>query len=118
MDVGGGEEVEGAGRSHGRGRGRGRARHPAAVGDRQPAARDGDINRLTKTTHVVGAVDFQVSRMLELRRGSVVVSPPPSIVSYVEEAGFGGLLRMRDFDIDSGLLSAFVERWRPETHTF
>ncbi|MED6226396.1 hypothetical protein PIB30_103311, partial [Stylosanthes scabra] len=65
MDVGGGEEVEGAGRSRGRGRGRGRgwgrgrARHPAAVGDRQPAARDGDINRLTRTTHVVGAVDFQ-----------------------------------------------------------
>ncbi|MED6183813.1 hypothetical protein PIB30_041271 [Stylosanthes scabra] len=101
MDVGGGEEVEGAGRGRGRGRGRGcgRVRYPAAVGDRQPAARNDDINRLTRTTHVVGAVDFQVPRMLELRCSSVVVSPPPSIVSYVEEVGFGvahpliGLLR-------------------------
>ncbi|MED6159941.1 hypothetical protein PIB30_046901 [Stylosanthes scabra] len=54
--------------------------------------------------------------MLELRRGSVAVLPPQSIVQYVRDAGFGGLLDMRDFDTDSGLLSAFVERWRPETH--
>ncbi|MED6171352.1 hypothetical protein PIB30_039977 [Stylosanthes scabra] len=79
MDEGGGEQVPGRGRGRGRDRGPGRA-HPAAVGTRQPAVRSGDINRLNTETHLYGAVDFQVPRMLELRRGSVAVLPPQSIV--------------------------------------
>lgn len=45
------------------------------------------------------------------------MDPPPSapIVELVTQAGFGGLLNMQ---LDLALLTALVERWRPETHTF
>ncbi|MED6137166.1 hypothetical protein PIB30_062493, partial [Stylosanthes scabra] len=56
-----------------------------------------------------------VSRLLKLRRGSVIVPPPPVIMSHVRDAGFEGPLMMRDFDVDSPLLSTFVEHWRPES---
>ncbi|MED6172252.1 hypothetical protein PIB30_048299 [Stylosanthes scabra] len=49
--------------------------------------------------------------MLELRRESVLMPPPPAILPYVQDIGFEVPLVMRDFDIDSPLLSAFVERW-------
>ncbi|MED6195306.1 hypothetical protein PIB30_036677 [Stylosanthes scabra] len=93
MDEDGGEQVTSRGRGCGRGRGHGRGRgraHPAAVSVRQPAVRSGDINRLNAETHLYEAMDFQVPRMLELRRGSVAVLPPQSIVQYVRDAGFGG----------------------------
>ncbi|MED6139177.1 hypothetical protein PIB30_081465 [Stylosanthes scabra] len=66
-----------------------------------------DINRLTGTTHMVGAQDFQPYR-----------GPPPTILPYVREAGFEGPLMLRDFDIDGPPLSSFVERWRPEATYF
>ncbi|MED6173208.1 hypothetical protein PIB30_057096 [Stylosanthes scabra] len=44
--------------------------------------------------------------------------PPDCFVSYIREAGFGGPLEMRPFDYDMPLVSALVERWRPETHSF
>ncbi|MED6160812.1 hypothetical protein PIB30_054803 [Stylosanthes scabra] len=90
-------------------RGRGRA---VGRGQRQSALRSSNIGRLTREVHLVGAVDFQFPRLLELRRGSIIVPPPDAIVPYIEEAGFEGPLRMRDFDIDGLLLSSFVERDR------
>ncbi|MED6110279.1 hypothetical protein PIB30_041470 [Stylosanthes scabra] len=44
--------------------------------------------------------------------------PPACLVPYIHEAGFGGPLQMRPFDYDMPLVSALVERWRPETHSF
>ena len=40
---------------------------------------------------------------------------------YVQESGFGPLarmLRMGRVHIDEALVTAMVDRWRPETHTF
>ncbi|MED6114749.1 hypothetical protein PIB30_083500, partial [Stylosanthes scabra] len=45
-----------------------------------------------------------VPRLLELRRGSVIVPPPPAIIMHVRAAGFEGPLMMRDFDIDGPFL--------------
>ncbi|MED6115086.1 hypothetical protein PIB30_086830 [Stylosanthes scabra] len=61
---------------------------------------------------------YSVPRLLELRRGSLIMAPPPAITSYVREASFENPLMLRDFDIDGPLLSSFVERWRLETHIF
>ncbi|KAH7840152.1 hypothetical protein Vadar_013271 [Vaccinium darrowii] len=46
--------------------------------------------------------------------------PPPlaPIVELVRQAGFFGLLNMQYMQLDLALLTALVERWRPETHTF
>ncbi|XP_040955915.1 protein MAINTENANCE OF MERISTEMS-like [Gossypium hirsutum] len=37
---------------------------------------------------------------------------------YLEQVGFGSVALIRTFDLRHDLLSALVERWRPETHTF
>ncbi|MFQ6654633.1 hypothetical protein Gotur_025539 [Gossypium turneri] len=39
-------------------------------------------------------------------------------MTYLEQAGFGSATLIRTFDLRYDLLSALVERWRPETHTF
>ncbi|KAH7845355.1 hypothetical protein Vadar_001056 [Vaccinium darrowii] len=48
------------------------------------------------------------------------LDPPPSapIVELVTQARFGGLLNMQYMQLDLALLTALVEHWRPETHTF
>lgn len=43
---------------------------------------------------------------------------PHAIVPYLQQAGFYGVARLGFIQIDHHLISAFVERWRPETHTF
>ena len=40
------------------------------------------------------------------------------IVGIVKRVGLKGLYRTPCREIDHNLITAFVERWRPETHTF
>ncbi|MED6161691.1 hypothetical protein PIB30_063148 [Stylosanthes scabra] len=75
--------------------------------------RSADLGRLTREVHVVGAADFETPRMLELRRGSVCMEPRAAIIPYIQEAGFEGPLRMRDFDVDGPLLWGPCWRMRP-----
>ncbi|WCJ34836.1 Aminotransferase-like plant mobile domain family protein [Euphorbia peplus] len=42
----------------------------------------------------------------------------PRIVPYLEQVGFYGVARLGFIQLDWQLISALVERWRPETHTF
>lgn len=42
----------------------------------------------------------------------------PRVLQYVDAAGFGGLRRAGTFRVDHGLVTALIERWRQETHTF
>ena len=44
--------------------------------------------------------------------------PHPIIVPVIQEAGFGGLAKLRHLKVDHDLMTTLVERWRPETHTF
>ncbi|QHN79316.1 uncharacterized protein DS421_19g669020 [Arachis hypogaea] len=81
-------------------------------------ANDACINRLNATWHVAGAEDFELGRLLLPRRISHRVPPPDAILPYLREAGFGDAVPLRDFMFDNAMITAFVERWRPETHTF
>lgn len=45
-------------------------------------------------------------------------NPDPRVQHYIDVAGFGGVLRAGSVRLDHGLITAFIERWRQETHTF
>ena len=42
----------------------------------------------------------------------------PRIATYITDAGLDGLLRVPHMDIDHALITALVERWRSEMHSF
>ncbi|MBA0851557.1 hypothetical protein Goshw_022084 [Gossypium schwendimanii] len=45
--------------------------------------------------------------------------PSPLIENYLREAGFWHVANIGwRYKLDPKLISAFIERWRPETHTF
>ena len=39
-------------------------------------------------------------------------------MQYIDAAGLTGLFKVPDMEVDHALITALVERWRPETHTF
>ncbi|KAG8479524.1 hypothetical protein CXB51_029161 [Gossypium anomalum] len=57
-------------------------------------------------------------RVLRGRVNGLGYSPDARLLPYLELAGFGSGALIRTFDLRYDLISALVERWRPETHTF
>ncbi|MED6129930.1 hypothetical protein PIB30_112851, partial [Stylosanthes scabra] len=49
-------------------------------------------------------------RVLLHRRCSFLMPAPDALLPFLEEAGFGHAIQLRDFVFDAPLLSAFVER--------
>lgn len=49
---------------------------------------------------------------------SAYARAPPRVKDIIDEAGFGGISRVGDIMLDHALVTALVERWRQETHTF
>jgi len=43
---------------------------------------------------------------------------PDNVMRYIRLAGFGGVTDCDNRKLDGALITALVERWRPETHTF
>lgn len=43
---------------------------------------------------------------------------PERVMCHIREAGFEGVIRCGYIQLDHALITALVERWRPETHTF
>ena len=39
-------------------------------------------------------------------------------MQYIDAAGLTGLFKFPDMEVDHALITALVERWSPETHTF
>ncbi|KAG8499173.1 hypothetical protein CXB51_005607 [Gossypium anomalum] len=57
-------------------------------------------------------------RVLRLRYHFPKYDPDERILPYLRLAGFGDVALIRRFDLRPNLLSALVERWCTETHTF
>ncbi|XP_020232007.1 serine/threonine-protein phosphatase 7 long form homolog [Cajanus cajan] len=47
-----------------------------------------------------------------------IAGVPQQIIPLLDQAGFGWIARLNYIKVSPGLLTALVERWRPETHTF
>ncbi|KAK5839051.1 hypothetical protein PVK06_007808 [Gossypium arboreum] len=72
-----------------------------------------------KLSHICDTVNNTDSyRILRGRVNGVGYSPDARLMPYLELAGFGSAALTRTFDLRYDLISALVERWRPETHTF
>ncbi|KAG8478257.1 hypothetical protein CXB51_028028 [Gossypium anomalum] len=57
-------------------------------------------------------------RVLRGRVNGLGYSPDARLMLYLELARFGSVALIRTFDLRYDLISALVERWHPETHTF
>ncbi|KAI8563939.1 hypothetical protein RHMOL_Rhmol03G0147800 [Rhododendron molle] len=44
--------------------------------------------------------------------------PAPPVLQLIRQAGFGGVIDLPFISLDIGLMTALLERWRPETHSF
>ena len=42
----------------------------------------------------------------------------PCITQFIDVAGFIGLFKLHDMEVDYALITALVKRWHPEMHTF
>ncbi|KAJ9539649.1 hypothetical protein OSB04_026155 [Centaurea solstitialis] len=69
--------------------------------------------------------DSNPEEMLDFRRGDRELwkhikqhGIPDRVRSYIRIAGFEGVFNCRFKPLDHSLITALVERWRPETHTF
>ncbi|XP_012472531.2 protein MAINTENANCE OF MERISTEMS-like [Gossypium raimondii] len=69
--------------------------------------------------HISDAANNEDSfRVLRGRVSVLKKVPDARLMAYLELAGFGSVALIRSSDLRFDLLSALVERWRPETHTF
>ncbi|MED6213781.1 hypothetical protein PIB30_096702 [Stylosanthes scabra] len=81
--------------------------------------RSDNINRKNADGwHIATALDIESPRILHSQRNSHVMATPEMLMTYFRDTGFGQAVMLTDFHFDLTLLSAFVERWRPETHNF
>ncbi|XP_050882545.1 protein MAIN-LIKE 1 [Lathyrus oleraceus] len=46
------------------------------------------------------------------------LKPSPEIIPYLKRAGFSNVAKIGCLNIDSRLVVALLERWRPKTHIF
>ncbi|QHO21069.1 uncharacterized protein DS421_11g343430 [Arachis hypogaea] len=76
--------------------------------------------RLNGVAHVAGYINQEPTRVISGVRRQQNMPLHDQIIPYLETARLYHLARLNSkwFWVDEPLLSAFVERWRPETHTF
>ncbi|XP_072066438.1 serine/threonine-protein phosphatase 7 long form homolog [Arachis hypogaea] len=76
--------------------------------------------RLNGVAHVAGSIGDDSTRCIYSVRRQQNMPMHDRIIPYLERAGLYHLARLNSqwFWLDEPLVSAFVERWRPETHTF
>ncbi|XP_025683363.1 serine/threonine-protein phosphatase 7 long form homolog [Arachis hypogaea] len=79
-----------------------------------------NLYRLNGVAHIAGSIGDEPNRCIYSVRRQQNMPMHERIIPYLERAGLYHLARLNSqwFWLDEPLVSAFVERWRPETHTF
>ncbi|QHO26905.1 uncharacterized protein DS421_7g203480 [Arachis hypogaea] len=78
------------------------------------------LYHLNGVAHIAGSINKEPSRCITSVRRQQNMPLHDRIIPYLERAGLYHLARLntRWFWLDEPLISAFIERWRLETHTF
>ncbi|KAH7865314.1 hypothetical protein Vadar_004998 [Vaccinium darrowii] len=74
-----------------------------------------------QSTRVWDLNGLEESVVLTCRRRELALSRvavDPRLLPLIEAAGFTGLMKVPFIQLDWHLITALVERWRPETHSF
>ncbi|RYR74165.1 serine/threonine-protein phosphatase 7 long form homolog isoform X1 [Arachis hypogaea] len=78
------------------------------------------LYRLNGIAHIAGYIDKEPTRCISSVRRQQNMKLHDRVIPYLKVAGLEQVARLNAhwFKLDEPLISAFVERWRPETHTF
>ncbi|KAG8479797.1 hypothetical protein CXB51_029307 [Gossypium anomalum] len=74
---------------------------------------------IDNTNHISSTIkEMELYRLLRDRVNSIGFQPDERLIPFLELAGFRPAALIWTFDLRYDLISALVERWRLETHTF
>ncbi|XP_040954776.1 protein MAIN-LIKE 1-like [Gossypium hirsutum] len=73
---------------------------------------------LNNNDHIASIVHKDLYRIVRPRLHDPSYFPDQRVILYLNVAGFGVAAYIQIFELQADLISALVERWRPETHTF
>ncbi|XP_058192020.1 serine/threonine-protein phosphatase 7 long form homolog [Rhododendron vialii] len=64
-------------------------------------------------------VDSKPLKVRQIKARLKKLDPPsPPVLQLIRQAGFGGVIDISFISLDLGLMTALLERWQPETHSF